>query len=112
MTTVVSTSTEPILLGPVSHKVLGVETDPTGSVVEAAFTADTDADPPADGDFKTATWETHTDGAGRETWWVKISIGPDATVGQLAEGHHQCWIRVTVSASEQPVKSAGILTVI
>ncbi len=111
MTTVVATSAEPVLLGPISHKVDGVETDPTGLVVEAWFTDSIDV-PPEEAEWKTAVWETHADGAGRETWWVKISIGPGTSVGALNIQHHQCWARVTVSASETPVLPCGILTVI
>lgn len=109
MTTVVSTSAEPILLGPISHKVVGVETDPTGLVVEAGFTDSIDVKPTA---WTAATWETHTDGAGRVSWWVRISVGPTTTIGALDIQHHQCWARVTVSGTEKPVLPCGTLTVI
>jgi hypothetical protein len=112
MTTVVSTSTEPVLLGPISRKVDGVDSDPTSFTVEACFTPDEDGDPPSGSDYQTAAWETHTDPAGREKWWARISVGPGTDIGQLGEGHHQCWVRVTVSATEQPVLPAGILTII
>lgn len=112
MTTVVATSIEPVLLGPISHKVDGVDTDPTGNTVMATFTPDDDGTAPGDAAFQSATWETHTDAAGREKWWVKISIGPGTDVGQLDEGHHQCWVQVTVSANEKPVLRAGILTIV
>lgn len=111
MTTAVSTSIEPILLGPISHKVDGVEVDPTANTVGATFTPDEDDTPPADADFETASWETHTDAAGREKYWVKISIGPGTDVGQLGGGHHQSWVQVTVSANEKPVLRGGILTI-
>lgn len=111
MTTVVSTSAEPILLGPISHKVEGVETDPTELVVEAWFT-DTIDTKPTDVEWKTAAWETHTDGGGRESWWARIPIGPGTSVGALNIQHHQCWVRVTVSGTEKPVLPCGILTVI
>lgn len=111
MTTVASTSAEPILLGPISHKVDNVETDPTALVVDVWFTDDADTKP-TDIQWKTATWETHTDGAGRDTWWVKIPVGPGTSVGSLNIQHHQCWARVTVSATEKPVLPCGILTII
>jgi hypothetical protein len=111
MTTVVATSAEPVLLGPISHKVDGVEVDPTAFPVEAWFTEGVDI-PPADGEWVVVSWETHTDRAGRDTWWVKVPIGPGTSVGSLNIQHHQCWVRVTVSASEKPVLPSGILTVI
>jgi hypothetical protein len=89
-----------------------VETDPTEFTVGATFTADTDPDTPVDADFQTASWETHTDAAGREKWWVKISVGPGTDVGQLAKGHYQCWVQVTVSANEKPILRTGILTIL
>lgn len=110
MTEVVATSIEPVLLGPIFHKVDGVADDPTGSPVSATFTADSDTATPTA--FETAAWETHTDRAGRETHWAKISIGPDTDIGQLEIGHYQCWVQVTVSANEKPVMRAGILTII
>jgi hypothetical protein len=112
MTVVVATSIEPVLLGSISNRLEGVETDPTGFPVGATFTpADDDTDP-VDADFKTATWETHTDAAGRDKWWVKVSIGSGTDVGQLDRGHYQCWVQVTVSANEKPVLRTGTLTVI
>lgn len=102
-----SQSTEPILLGPISHRIAGVETDPTGYVVEAAFTATAGELPTT---WYPAAWETIPTAAGTDSWWVRIGIGPLSAVGTLAAGDHLAHVRVTVSGSERPELQAGIVT--
>ncbi len=102
-----SQSTEPILLGPISHRIAGVETDPTSYVVEAAFTA-TAGELPAT--WHAAVWETIPTPSGADSWWVRVSIGPLSSVGTLAPGDHLAHVRVTVSGTERPELPAGIVT--
>lgn len=100
-------STEPILLGPVSHRVAGVETDPTSYTVEASFA------PPgsAPSTWASASWETIPTSAG-PSWWVRVLVGPGSTVGALAPGDYLARIRINAPGTEEPVLTAGTLTII
>lgn len=101
-------STEPILLGPVSHRVAGVETNPTSYTVEAALV-------PAGGTpsvWTAAAWETVPSTTGANSWWVRLSVGPLSTLGALTPGDHRALVRILVSGTERPVLDAGTITVV
>lgn len=100
-------STEPILLGPVSHRVAGVETDPTGFTVEVAFTA-TAGEAPAD--WTPASWETVPTNSGTDSWWVRVLVGPLSELGALDPGDRRVRVRISVAGDERPVLDAGVIT--
>ncbi|MFI7678578.1 hypothetical protein [Actinophytocola sp. NPDC049390] len=100
-------SLEPLLLGPVSYRVAGVETNPTAYTVEAAVTPLGTA-PSV---WVSASWETIPTALGGSSWWVRVMVGPGSAVGALTPGDHEARIRITVSGSEQPVLHAGTFAV-
>lgn len=76
----------------------GEVTDPTSSVVEAAYTA-VGTDPVAL-DWVTASWESNSD-----RYWARVLTGPTGTIAK-AVGTYALWVRITRSP-ELVVRRSG-----
>ena len=81
----------------------GSSVNPTGDVVQMAFTGVGVL--PVSGDWKTASWETTPQNA----YYAKCLVGSGGAV-TLAAGRYDIWVKVTDSP-EVPVKLAGQLLV-
>jgi hypothetical protein len=79
------------------------EIDPTGFIVEAAFT-DIDVDP-VSLDWKPASWEI-----GGPRYFMRALVGPNGGVITLAEGRYDAHVRIATGV-ELVVEKAGTLTV-
>lgn len=83
----------------------GSPINPTGDVVEFAFTA-VDAQP-ASGDWKAGSWESTQPRQPGNAYIARCLVGPGGTV-QLAAGRYAMWVRITDSP-EVPVIPFGLL---
>ncbi len=92
---------------PIRAVAAGAVVDPTGSDVEMAFLRGAAA--PADGDWKTASWDTDTT-TYPPTYRAQCLVGDGGAV-ELTAGTYRVWVRVTDSP-ETPVKAAGHITVV
>ena len=80
----------------------GVSFDPTGDVVEMAFTTGPNIE---EADWQEGSWET----IGRK-YYARCLVGPSGTI-ELDEGSYQVWVRITDNP-EIPVLKAGNVKVI
>lgn len=105
MLAVSKASTEYIRV-PMSSERAGAPYDPTGDTVQMAFLAG--AGPPADADWKTASWDTDAT-TYPATYWAQCLIGPAGGTVTLTAGVWSVWVKVTDSP-EVPVRRAGQIT--
>ena len=83
----------------------GVPVNPTGDVVEFAFTAPSTA--PTPGDWKTGSWDGTAPRTPGNAYIAHCLVGPGGTV-TLSAGKYTMWVRITDSP-EIPVISFGLL---
>jgi hypothetical protein len=87
----------------VEKRINGVVVSPTGDVVAMAFTLSKTG---AGATFKTADWETTSEG-----YFVRCLIGPGGGETTLTAGkQYYVWVKITDSP-EVPVKPGGMLNV-
>jgi hypothetical protein len=85
----------------------GQPVNPTGDVVEFAFTAISAK--PVTGDWKSGSWDGTQPQTPGNAYIAHCLVGPGGTV-QLAAGRYQMWIRVT-DDPEIPVIPFGLLNI-
>jgi hypothetical protein len=86
----------------VDAKRSGASFDPTGDVVEVAFTTGPDI---VEEDWNEGSWEV----IGRK-YYARCLVGPGGTI-ELDDGSYQVWVRITDNP-EIPVLKAGTIKVI
>ena len=101
MTLRISSLTKEYVKTKVTAKEAGVEVDPTGDVVEFAFTA-RDADPTT---WTAGAWETIDD----DDYWARVVIGPGGDI-TLPKGEYDAWVRIT-EVLEIPARRFDVLIV-
>lgn len=102
--TVISRLSTEYVIVPVSEQVNDSIADPTGDVVEFAFTTGYGVTPSV---WHTGNWDSTLI---QGIWYnAKCLIGPSSSVN-LAAGTYTVWIRVT-SSPEVPVRQSGTLII-
>lgn len=90
----------------VSATEAGSPVNPTADTVQMAVTA-AGVDPTTE--WATASWETEVTATGTK-YYARIQVGPSSTVGQLAVGNYEIWVKVTDNP-EVPVAQVGRLAI-
>jgi len=91
----------------VTATVAGASVNPTGDVVEFAFTG-IDAKP-ATGDWVLGSWDGTQPRPPGTSYIAHCLVGPGGTI-QLAAGRYQMWVRITDNP-EVPVIPFGLLNI-
>ncbi|MDX3245843.1 hypothetical protein [Streptomyces sp. ME18-1-4] len=89
----------------ITATVAGTPVNPTGDVVEFAFTMGTAQ--PATGDWKTGSWDGTQPRTPGNAYIAHCLVGPGGTV-ELAAGRYTMWVRITDNP-EIPVIPFGLI---
>lgn len=89
----------------ISASEAGVTIDPTTGTLSFAFISEAVGGSPVSGDWKSASWETGSDGA----YWGRCLVGPAGTV-TLAAGSYDVWVRL-VKNPETVIEMVGTLVI-
>lgn len=87
----------------------GAPVNPTGDVVEFAFTSTASGAKPASGDWKTGSWDGTQPRTPGNAYIAHCLVGPGGTVA-LAAGRYTMWVRITDSP-EIPVIPFGMINI-
>lgn len=93
---------------PVWYRVNQIVSDPTGGTVSVAFRQD--AEKPAAGEYKVASWETSVEG-NQSVYAALCLIGPSGGTITLTPGSWRVYVRVLLGG-EDVRKFAGVLRVV
>lgn len=92
-----------------AYDVSGNITNPTGAVVNWAFTTN-NADP-QDTDWKTGDWQTGSSPTGDPIYYARIMVGPGTSNVFITNTQYAIWLKVN-GVTEIPVFLLGSLQVV